>query len=117
METGLDRLIARADLAERNLMLCVAQRDAAQTEAADLRRQLATKDEALDRMTRGYAHMTQWRDSAIVDGNAARAEAADLRRETTAIKETLRRVLFTGYRTNAERDADEETINAWLAQP
>lgn len=36
----MDAISERADLAERNLMLCIRQRDAAQTEADSLRRQL-----------------------------------------------------------------------------
>jgi chromosome segregation ATPase len=87
-----------------------AERDAAIAENADLRRQLAEAQEArlaevamsvsanlaLHRNTeeaatllRQLAHMTQWRDSALVDGNEARAEAADLRRQLAEARAQL----------------------------
>ena len=51
------------------------ERTAVATYIADLRQQLA--------------HMTQWRDSAIRDGNEARAEAADLRRQLAECRARL----------------------------
>ena len=72
------------------------ERDAARAELADLRRQLA--------------HMTQWRDSAIVDGNEARAEASKLRRQLDEAQAgRLAEVKRSVHASMALARAEEET--------
>ena len=51
-----------------------------EAEVERLEREQARLLDEVDTLRRQLAHMTTWRDSAIIDGNAARAEAAELRR-------------------------------------
>lgn len=66
----------------------------------------------VDALRRQLAHMTQWRDSAIVDGNEARAEAAALRRQLAECQADRSEVLRAIDIVIAERDAAHVALDA-----